>query len=99
MWKVFLPGTAILLAISVVSGIAVAQDHDQALQSLLDEAGAAQSGGNFAEAANAYRKAVVLEPAAPKLWANLGLMEHESGNHPEAIRSLQQAARLNPSLF
>ena len=38
-------------------------------------------------------------PLVPELWANLGLMDHESGKHLEAIRSFQQASQLNPSLF
>ena len=77
----------------------MAQDHDQTVQSLLAEARVAQSRGNFAQAAEAYRKVTVLEPTIPELWANLGLMYRESGNHSEAVKSLQQAARLNPSLF
>ena len=91
--------TAIPLTISIVSGVALAQDHDQMVQSLLAEARLAQSKGDFSHAAEAYRKVVALEPTIPELWANLGLMDHESGNHSEAVNSFQQAARLNPSLF
>ncbi len=92
-------GTGIPLSISIVSGVAVAQDHDRTVQSLVAEARVAQARGDFAEAAEAYRKVTALEPTIPELWANLGLMYHESGNHSEAVKSLQQAARLNPSLF
>lgn len=99
-WTVLLAlVTAIPLTISTVSGVAAAQDDDQIVQSLLTEARAAQSSGNFSQAAEAYRKAVALEPNIPELWANLGLMDHESGNHAEAVKSFQQANRLNPSLF
>jgi tetratricopeptide (TPR) repeat protein len=99
-WTVLLAlCTAIPLTISTVSGVAVAQDHDQIVQSLLAEARVAQSRGDFPQAAEAYRKAVALEPSIPELWANLGLMEHEAGKHQEAIKSFQQAARFNPSLF
>ena len=90
---------AIPLTIATVSGIAVAQDRDQTIQSFLVDARVAQSRGDFAQAAEAYRKAVALEPSIPELWANLGLMYHEAGNHSEAVKSLQHAARLNPSLF
>ena len=99
-WTILLAlGASIPLTISTVSGVAVAQDHDQILQSLLAEASAAQSRGEFPKAAEAYRRAVELEPSIPELWANLGVMYHESGKHPDAIKSLQQAIRLNPSLF
>lgn len=90
---------AIPLVVSAVSGVAVAQDRGQTIQSLLAEARAAQSSGKFAQAAEAYRKAAVLEPNTPELWANLGLMDHETGNHSEAVKSFQLAARLSPSLF
>lgn len=91
--------TAIPLMISTVNGVAVAQDQDRIMQSLLAEARVAQSKGDFTRAADAYQKAVALEPTIPELWANLGLMYHESGNHLEAIKSLQHAARLNSSLL
>jgi len=90
---------AIPLMISAVSGVAVAQDHDQTVQSLLAEARVAQSREDFAQAAGDYRKAVSLEPAIPELWANLGLMQHEAGMSADAIQSFQRAIRLNPSLF
>ena len=99
-WTVFLALCMMLPpATSVVSGSAAAQDHDQTIQSLLTDARAAQSRGDFAQAAEAYRKAVALEPSVPELWANLGLMDHEAGNHSEAISSLGRAIRLNQSLF
>src|SRR5258708_3994912 len=91
--------TAIPLTISTVSGVAVARDHDRTVQSLLAEARVAQSRGDFAQAAEAYRKLTALEPTIPELWAKLGLMYRESGNHSETVKSLQQAARLNSSLF
>jgi tetratricopeptide (TPR) repeat protein len=99
-WTVLLAlTTAIPLTISTVSGVAVAQDHDQNVQSVLAEARGAQARGDFSQAADAYRKAVALEPSVPELWANLGLMEHEAGKISEAMTSFQRAARLKPSLF
>jgi tetratricopeptide (TPR) repeat protein len=99
-WTVLLAlGTAIPLTISTVSGVAVAQDHDQVVQSVLAEARGAEARGDFSQAAEAYRKAVALEPSVPELWANLGLMEHEAGKISEAMTSFQHAARLKPSLF
>lgn len=81
------------------NGTAAAEDHEETLQSLLAQAGAEQSRGNFAAAAESYRKATGLSPLIPELWANLGLMDHELGNSREAIESFRRAIRLNPSLF
>lgn len=82
-----------------VNGVAAAQDHEQALQSLVAEAGAAQARGDFVSAAEAYRKATAIDPGIPELWANLGLMEHEAGRSADAIQSFKQAVRLKPSLY
>jgi tetratricopeptide (TPR) repeat protein len=84
---------------SIVSVIAAAEEPAQNLQSLLAEARDAQSRRDFNAAAESYRKAVELEPSIPELWANLGLMYHESGKPAEAIRSFKEAIRLKPSLF
>ena len=82
-----------------VNGAALAQDREQALQSLVAEASAAQGRGDFVSAAEAYRKATAIDPGIPELWANLGLMEHEAGRSAEAIQSFKQAVRLKPSLY
>lgn len=99
-WIIFtLLCIAVPFTMSKVNGTATAQDLEQTLQSLLAQAGAAQSRGNFAAAADSYRKAAELNSSIPELWANLGLMDHEIGNSSEAIASFQHAIRLNPSLF
>ncbi len=90
---------AIAFFFSHVNTIASAEDKSQTLEFLLAEARAAQSKRDFPQAAAAYRKAVVLEPLAAELWANLGLMDHESGNPQEAMKSFQKAIHLNASLF
>ncbi len=79
--------------------MALAQDQDQALQSLLADAAAAQSRGDFSAAAESYRKAVELKPAVPEFWANLGLMYYETGRSVDAIESFRHAIRLNASLY
>jgi tetratricopeptide (TPR) repeat protein len=86
-------------AAPVVGESVSAQEHDQIVQSLLVDARAAQARGDFAKAAESYRKTLALEPDIPELWANLGLMDHEAGNHAEAITSFQRAIRLDSSLF
>lgn len=90
---------AIALLCTYQNLMATAEESTRTLESLLAEARAAQSRGDFSHAADAYEKAVELEPSIPELWANLGLMEHESGKVSEAMKSFGHAARLNPSLF
>jgi tetratricopeptide (TPR) repeat protein len=82
-----------------VNAMVFAEQPVQTIQSVLAEARAAQSRGDFGAAAEAYRKATELEPAVPELWANLGLMYHQTGNHTGAIESFKRAERLNGSLF
>ncbi len=69
------------------------------LESLLGEAQQAQTAGDYATAASDYKQAVRIEANMPQLWANLGLMQHESGDIPGAIESFQHARRLDPSLY
>ena len=94
--------TALCLAIAFatlhVSAI-VAQAQDQTLQFLLADAAADQSRGDFASAAESYRKATEIDPSIPELWANLGLMDHQIGKSSEAIESFKHAIRIKPGLF
>ncbi len=82
-----------------VSAIVFAQGQKQSLQTLSADAATAQSRGDFASAAEFYRKATEIDPSIPELWANLGLMQHQLGKPTDAIRSFKHAIRLNPSLF
>lgn len=75
------------------------QDQQQALQSLLAEAAQAQAANQFHAAAEAYRQAAGLRPDLPEIWANLGLMLHESGEYAAAIESFRKANGMNPSLY
>jgi tetratricopeptide (TPR) repeat protein len=67
--------------------------------SLITKAQQAQSAHDYAAAAIAYKQAVKIQTNMAELWANLGLMEHETGDFPEAIQSFEHANRLNPSLY
>ena len=82
-----------------VSATVFAQGQEQNLQTLSADAAAAQSRGDFASAAEFYRKATEIDPSIPELWANLGLMEHQIGKSSDAIQSFKRAIRLKPSLF
>ena len=69
------------------------------MATLVAAAQQAQASQHFAEAANEYREALKIRPDMAELWANLGLMEREAGNMPQALSSLEHANRLNPSLY
>ena len=75
------------------------QDQSSSFESLMAAAQQAQAANNYAAAAANYKQAVKLSPNIPELWANLGLMQYESGNYAEAIRSFQEALRQKPSLY
>jgi tetratricopeptide (TPR) repeat protein len=75
------------------------QDQNATLESLLAAAQQAQASSNYAAAANAYKQAVKIRPEIPELWANLGLMEHETADYAGAIQSFQHACQLKPSLY
>jgi tetratricopeptide (TPR) repeat protein len=74
-------------------------DKTQDLESLLTAATLAQARSDFSAAAECYRQAVKVSPNIPELWANLGLMDDQTGNLSEAIKSFSEAARLNGSMF
>ncbi len=71
----------------------------QGLESVVAQARQAQAAGNYAAAAGEWKKAVELGPDYPELWANLGLMQQETGNTSAAIDSFTHAHRLNPALY
>ena len=75
------------------------QDTSLGLDALLANAQRAQAQGDYALATRSYRQAVLIEPGAPELWANLGLMQHSAGQYSEAAASFLQANRLNSSLY
>jgi tetratricopeptide (TPR) repeat protein len=69
------------------------------LESLVATAQQAQAANDYAAAADAYKQAVRIEPNMPELWANLGLMEQQTGDTPGALQSFLHANRINPSLY
>lgn len=69
------------------------------LESLVATAQQLQAAHDYGAAAKAYAQAVRIEPDMAELWANLGLMQRQAGDHPEAIQSFLHANRINPSLY
>jgi len=75
------------------------QTQDSTLASLVAAAQKAQAANDYVAAANSYKQAVKVRQDIPELWANLGLMQHESQDYAGAVHSFQQALRLKPSLY
>jgi tetratricopeptide (TPR) repeat protein len=90
---------AFLATFSSVLAWASQADKTDNLESLVNAAKQAQERSDFSAAAESYRQAVKVSPHTPELWANLGLMDDQTGNLPEAIKSFSEAARLNGSMF
>jgi tetratricopeptide (TPR) repeat protein len=95
--NLFLAILVCLLA-STKSGLGQ-QQGDSSFAALVASAQQAQASHDYAAAADAYKQALRLRPNMAELWANLGLMEREAGDTPQAISSFEHASRLNPSLY
>lgn len=91
--------SALIASVATMATWGAQTRSNETLQSYLAAAQQAAARRDFSGAAESYREAVELEPTVPELWADLGLMYHESGKHDEAIRSFKEAIRLNASLF
>jgi tetratricopeptide (TPR) repeat protein len=68
-------------------------------ESHLADAVNAQSSGNISAAIAAYQKALSIRHDTPEVWANLGLMQHQAGDHVSALTSFKTAYQLQPKLF
>lgn len=92
--------TPLLLLLLVIPSIGRGQQsQDERFTSLVSAAQKAQRVNDYAAAANSFKQAVKLRQDVPELWANLGLMQHESQDYAGAVLSFQQALRLKPSLY
>jgi tetratricopeptide (TPR) repeat protein len=75
------------------------QDQDTAFISAVAAAQKAQAANDYASAATYYKQAVQMRQDIPELWANLGLMQHESKDYLGSEKSFQEALKLKPSLY
>jgi tetratricopeptide (TPR) repeat protein len=90
---------ALMAAVSTAAIGAIQADNSERLQSYVAAAQQAAARKDFSAAADSFRNAVQLSPQTAELWADLGLMYHETGNYDEAVKSFSEAARLNSSLY
>ena len=83
---------ALLLSVGSASAQTEYESH-------LADAVNAQSSGNISAAILAYQNALAIRRDVPEVWANLGLMQHQAGDHAAALASFKTAYQLQPKLF
>jgi Flp pilus assembly protein TadD len=92
--------TLLLTAFFAWPTVCVGQaDRASDLDLILTEAKHAEEVQDFRGAAASYKKAVQLHPEIAELWGNLGVMQYQSDDSREAIKSLLKAKQLKASLF
>ena len=89
------------LSLNFLGLILTVQVYGQAqdLGGLLDRARAAQTAGDYSDAAGFYRRAAIVSPGTAELWSNLGVMQFLAGQLDPSASSLQHALKLKPNLF
>jgi tetratricopeptide (TPR) repeat protein len=92
--------TAFVIAFLVWPALLAGQTMERdRLQSILAEARHAQGMNDLFSAVTFYKEATELRPDIAELWANLGVVQYQSGAPGKAVESLLKAHGLNPSLF
>jgi tetratricopeptide (TPR) repeat protein len=88
-------GVVCFLCLLFSSGIAFAQTT---FDSYLADAVKAQSAGDISGAITSYERALAIRRDVPQVWANLGLMQYQAGDHARALSSFSTAHQLGPAL-
>ncbi|WP_026442395.1 tetratricopeptide repeat protein [Pseudacidobacterium ailaaui] len=68
------------------------------VQSLYEQAKAAQQRGDNSTAIQKYRAMVKLAPHLAPAYNNLGMLYFNEGDYPHAVQALEQGLRLNPAM-
>src|ERR1700733_8313385 len=75
-----------------------AQEHDEDLQRLSDQARSALAAKQWEQAAKTLEKLARLAPSVAEVEANLGLALYFQGKDSEALAAFDRARKLNPAL-
>lgn len=92
----FLLLAAGFLSVLVAASSLQAQNSDP--DALFNQGNAAMRNGNFADAADAYRRVTELRPAFPEGYFSLGLALEQSHQYADAVTALKKARTLKPAL-
>src|SRR5437660_6086939 len=86
----------------VLANISAAQTGDSARSSavntIFQEATAAQRAGHLEEAATGYQRVLELQPRFAEAGLNLGLVREEQGKYADAVTVLSKAVAIKPGL-
>ena len=85
----------VIYSLLLFTGSAFGQTN---FDSYLADAVNAQSAGDIFAAIFFYQKALAIRRAVPQVWANLGLMQYQVGDHAGALSSFKTAYQLKPKL-
>ncbi len=86
-----------LLLLASLGVVALRAQESPAAAAFRDGA-AAQQRGDFDNAAEAYRRAIEIEPKLAEAHANLGAVLARLGRYEEAVSSIERALAINPAL-
>ncbi len=87
----------VLLLLASLGVVALRAQESPAAAAFRDGA-AAQQRGDFDNAAEAYRRAIEIEPKLAEAHANLGAVLARLGRYEEAVSSIERALAINPAL-
>ena len=82
----------------ICSGTLAQQSKDALLERYSQDAQAAMTARQYANAAETYEKMIKLDPGVAELYSNLGLAYFQEGKFPQAIPVFQKALKLKPGL-
>lgn len=93
------PLRAAIVCIACLTINARCQTKQAEFQQHVQQAVQAQSASDFKAAISEYQSALAIQPTAPEIWANLGLMQHQAGDYLAALKSFTAAHRIQSKLF
>ena len=85
----------VIYSLLLFTGSAFGQTN---FDSYLADAVNAQSAGDISAAIASYQRALAIRRDVPQVWANLGLMQYQVGDHAGALSSFKTAYQLEPKL-
>jgi tetratricopeptide (TPR) repeat protein len=86
----------LLVLLAGIGAVAAAQEPSSAV--VFQEGAAAQQRGDLERAAEAYRRAIEINPRFAEAYANLGAVLARLGRHTEAVSAYERALAISPGL-
>jgi protein O-GlcNAc transferase len=90
--------SALLLFVVVHASVVALPAQESPATAAFREGAAAQQRGDLQSAAEAYRRAIEIEPRLAEAHANLGAVLARLGRYEDAVLSIERALAINPKL-